>query len=618
MPLSELIQRLVHIMDVGAGSRAVRVLLIGLIFFSRCLWADLRDYKNFSTPEAMDSAQLARNIAGGRGYTTDFVRPLSIMLVKHWNEAKSAGQPVAANADFARLQTGHPDLANPPVWPLLLAGLMKVLPFDYAVETKSHFWADGGQFARYEPDFLIALVNQLLLLVVIWQTYLIARRLFDREVAWVSALLVFGGEMFWDFSLSGLSTMLVIIIFLGLTQVLLAYEQTAREATAEKPSRNQLFQLAVAAGLLAGAGVLTRYAFGWVMAPVIAFLLVYGGPNRARQMLCAGAAFLLLLGPWVVRNVLVSGTPFGTAGFAMAETTNFFPEFQLQRSLHLNGTDVAVVKLIWPYIEKLWSNLGDILQNDLPTLGRSWTTLLFLAGLLIPFRGVPVRRLRYFLVMCLATFAAAQALGRTQLSVLSPVVNSENLLVLLLPLTMIYGTVFFLTLLDQYEMPAQLPLQPMRYAAIGAFVFIMCLPWIGKRFDGKTSPVAYPPYYPPEIQLAASWMKPDEMLMSDQPWAVAWYGHRQCLWLTLDANSDFFAVNDYLKPVKALYISPLTLDEKFRSAIFSAPADSWGAFIFSAVTGKPTTLPLTSSASDVGFYSGIFLTDRPRWLEAPH
>jgi len=617
MPLSQLIQRIVHILDVGAGSRVVRVLLIVLVFFSRCLWGDLRDFKNLSTLEAMDSAQLARNIAEGRGYTTDFVRPLSVFLVQHWNETKSAGKPAAADADFARLQTGHPDLANPPVYPLFLAGLMKVLPFDYKVDLKKSFWAEGGQFSRYQPDFIIALANQLLLLVVIGQTYFIARRLFDKEVAGVSACLVFGCEMFWDFSLSGLSTMLVLIIFLGLTHLLLVYEATARETTPEKPSRNRLFSVAIAAGLLAGVGGLTRYAFGWVMVPVAVFLLLAGGPNRWRQTLCAGGAFLLLLGPWVLRNFLISGTPFGTAGFAIAETTTYFPGFQLERSLHLNLLEMGAVKLIWPYIGKLWSNLGDILQNDLPTLGRSWAILLFLTGLLIPFRGVPVRRLRYFLLMCLATFAVAQALGRTQLSDLSPVVNSENLLVLVLPLILIYGTVFFFTLLDQYEMPALVPLQTMRYAAIGAFVFVMCLPWLGKRFDGKTDPVVYPPYYPPEIQTSAGWMKPGEMMMSDVPWAVAWYGHRQCLWLTLNARDDFFAVNDNLKPVKALYISPLTLEERFRSDFFSASADSWGAFIFNAVSGKPTTLPLASSASDIGFYSGIFLTDRPRWLEAP-
>ena len=55
---------------------------------------DLRAYRNFSTPEAMDTAQLARNIADGKGYTTSFIRPLSLYLVQRNTEARQAGAPV--------------------------------------------------------------------------------------------------------------------------------------------------------------------------------------------------------------------------------------------------------------------------------------------------------------------------------------------------------------------------------------------------------------------------------------------------------------------------------------------------------------------------------------------
>jgi len=41
----------------------------------------------------MDTAQLARNIADGKGYTTLFIRPLSLYLVQKNNEAGQAGAP---------------------------------------------------------------------------------------------------------------------------------------------------------------------------------------------------------------------------------------------------------------------------------------------------------------------------------------------------------------------------------------------------------------------------------------------------------------------------------------------------------------------------------------------
>ncbi len=181
------------------------------------------------------------------------------------------------------------------------------------------------------------------------------------------------------------------------------------------------------------------------------------------HVFAALGAFALVLAPWVVRNFAVSGTPFGTAGFAVAEGTLLFPQFQLERSIH---PDLGHVLWLTPYLHKLADNGHDIMNNDLPKFGGSWATLLFWAGLLLSFRSVAVRRMRYFLLFCLGTFVVVQALGQTQLSVESPEVNSENLLVLLAPLVFIYGVSFFFTLLEQMKLPA---LQ-LRYAVIAGFV----------------------------------------------------------------------------------------------------------------------------------------------------
>ena len=100
----------------------------------------------------------------------------------------------------------------------------------------------------------------------------------------------------------------------------------------------------------------------------------------------------------------------------------------------------------------------------------------------------------------------------------------------------------------------------------------------------KTSPVAYPPYYPPDIQQTAGWMKENELMMSDVPWAVAWYGRRQCVWLTLNAQDEFNAINYWMKPVQALYLTPKTMDSRFVSDWVRAREHSWGSFILQVVT----------------------------------
>jgi hypothetical protein len=608
MPLAEIIQNLIHKLEAGAGPRFFRVTALLLAVLALVLRYDVHAYQNLATPEGMDTAQLARNISEGRGYTTLFIRPLSLYLVQKHNEA---GAPVAltnANFDFAHVKTAHPDLANPPAYPVLLAGLMKILPFHYAMDLKGAFWSDNGRFSRYQPDFLIAVFNQLLLMAAIVLTFFLARKLFDSGVAWLSAILMIGCELLWRFSVSGLSTMLLLVIFLGLAWCLVKIEELAREPQSRL---NRLLWLAVAAGAFTGAGALTRYAFGWTIIPVVVFLILFSGQRKAPHALAALGAFVLVLTPWVIRNFAVSGTPFGTAGFAVAEGTFLFPQFQLERAIH---PDLSHMLWLAPYFHKLTTNGQSLLTNDLPRFGGSWATLLFWTGLLLSFRSLAVRRLRYFLLFCLGTFVLVQALGQAQLSVESPEVNSENLLVLLAPLAFIYGVSLFLTLLEQMN----LPVLQLRYPIIGGFVALACLPMILVMLPPKTSPVAYPPYYPPEIQQTAGWMNENELMMSDVPWSVAWYGRRQCVWLTLNAQDDFDAINYWIKPVQALYLTPETMDSRFVSDWEKTHDYSWGGFILQVVTQNqiPPKFPLRIAPA--GFLpERLYLTDRERWKLTP-
>src|SRR5450759_5966928 len=120
------------------------------------------------------------------------------------------------------------------------------------------------------------------------------------------------------------------------------------------------------------------------------------------------------------------------------------------------------------------------------------------------------------------------------------------------------------------------------------------------------------------IQPAVCWMKENELMMSDVPWAVAWYGRHQCVWLTLNAQDDFFAINDYLKPVQALYLTPETMDGKFVSDLVRSGEHSWGSFITLGVLQNqiPQGFPLRNSPT--GFLpERLFLTDRERWKTAP-
>ena len=603
MMIADRIQTLIHATEVGGGSRWLKYISLAVALVALVGFYDLRAYRNFYSPEAMDVAQVARNVAEGRGYTTEFIRPFSLYLVQKHNRVVHPGEILSTNAmDFAQINRPHPDLANAPVYPTVLAGLMKVWPPDWKVQIHKPFWSEGGRFLRYKAEFRIAIFNQILLLAVVALTFLLAKKLFDGQAAWLAALLTLGSDLLWKFSVSGLSTLLVLVIFLGLIWLLVKVEELGR---AELPDPRRLFILVITIGLLTGLGMLTRYSFGWLIVPVVVFLTLFGGARRTGLAAAAMLAFAVVVSPWIARNLAVSGTIFGTAGYAVAEGTFVFPSTNLMQSLNPNLNSVYGMM---PYVRKFAENTRYILQNGLMQANGVWVGALFFAGLLLGLRNLAARRLRYFTMMCLGVFIIAEALGRTQLSIITPEMNSENLLALLTPLVAIFGVAFFLTLLNQMNVPTP----QVRYGVIALLAIIACQPLIGTLVS-KASPVAYPPYYPPDIQKIAGWMRPDELTMSDVPWAVAWYGDRQCTWTTINSQYEFFALNDYLKPVHALYLTLGTMDARLVTECLQGGVDSWGNFVLKTVAANqiPSQFPLKASGRLSGF--GLFLTDRQRW-----
>jgi hypothetical protein len=311
---------------------------------------------------------------------------------------------------------------------------------------------------------------------------------------------------------------------------------------------------------------------------------------------------------------------FGTAGYSLFQETAPFPGNRLERFL-TTDFDSALVKVNKDEIfKKLMVNTSAIMQDDLPNLGGNWLTAFFLVALVLPFRNPALSRLRVFLILSLATFLIVQALGKTHLSVGSPKLNSENLLVILAPVIFIFGVGMYVLLLDNVE----LPFPQLRTLIHVLFVLLLSAPLIFTLLPPRSYPVSYPPYWPPLIQDTAGFMGKDELMMSDMPWAVAWYGNRRCLWLTLDApndktiatrKSDFFAIHDYLKPIQGIYLTRLTTDGQFFSQILLNPDWAWGKFLLDSLlrTNVPTGFPLKYSPPYYLREGQLFLSDYPRW-----
>jgi len=476
-----------------------------------------------------------------------------------------------------------------------LAGLMAVLPFDF---TATQYWG-------FAPERWIAVFNQVLFFAAVVLLFRLARRLFDSRVAWLSAVLFAGSNVYWKFTVSGLSTPWLTVVFLAAAHCLVRLQE--RELAGRSGFRSVV--LAAGAGAWMGVGGLSRYAFGWMILPAVFFIGWMAPRGRARLCAAAGVAFLLVLGPWIARNVVVSGACFGTASYAVLEETPPFQEDTLERSFDPSGSFQRVGPL--EVVDKFLSNARETWLHDLPRLAGGWAAAFFLAGLLLPFRDPARGRMRIFLLGSLALLFVAQAACQTHLSGDSPDINSENLLALAAPLVFVYGVVVFYTLLDQFHFAAM----DVRGAVTAGFILLACAPLLMSLLTG-CSPASNTPYMPLHLQRVARLLRPGEFMISDVPGAVAWYGDRQCGWLPLDDDREFYEFNS-LKPIKAVYLTQRTSNSRFLSQMMLNPK-SWGHFLAEceAHGEVPAGFPLTKAPT--GFLPDqILVSDQARWRMPP-
>ncbi|MCX7825498.1 MAG: glycosyltransferase family 39 protein [Verrucomicrobiae bacterium] len=132
-PVFAAIQDTVHLMDIGAGQIVLRgVLLMAAAIMLLLIYAGSQ-FRGVRFAEAMDQMQLGRNLMRGDGYTTRVLRPISL-----WQ--------LSQRSRWKQMMLGsHPDLMNPPAYPVLAGALL------YMVQ-KGDLWPADNPVPPRGPD----------------------------------------------------------------------------------------------------------------------------------------------------------------------------------------------------------------------------------------------------------------------------------------------------------------------------------------------------------------------------------------------------------------------------------------------------------------------------------
>ena len=174
----------------------IRRILFFLALISFTLLNLMPLFRGLSSPQAMEQAQIARQIARGEGFTTKMIRPLA------YYEAEKANQGGAVPF------TGFKDTYHAPLNPLILGAVLKLVGGD-----KPDAWPMAKDELVFPLDRVIALVSTLFFLMSIGVSYLLVGRIFDPKIAGVTAVLMMLCDLFWNFSQSGLPQMLLLLLF---------------------------------------------------------------------------------------------------------------------------------------------------------------------------------------------------------------------------------------------------------------------------------------------------------------------------------------------------------------------------------------------------------------------
>ncbi|MFB3880134.1 MAG: ArnT family glycosyltransferase [Armatimonadota bacterium] len=425
------------------------------------LWFFSAQFTGLVMVDAMDAAQVARHISEGDGFTTSFIRPLSLGIAPH--------------------AASHPDLYNPPLHPLVLAVAFNVL---------------GAN------DRTVGMVSVLFAVLTSVMAYLLGTRLLDKYAGALAAVLATLTIGLLKAGVAGLNVSLLAFLLAALFCAIVAHRRTVRWSAF--------------CGAIAALAYLTDYSVLLVAVPACVLLALSQSADRRRHVAFFVLGFVVINLPWALRNWAVTGNPVGGMklySVAMWGTTH--PVTSLYRSQSASGAGPVVFAAGHPreVLKKTLLSMGEF-ESMFGTVFGVILLPLFAIALFADLGSTQANRLKWALLVGLALAGVSAAAGRPRfdfmygaLGVVAAIGATAALVVIrnrALGRNARTGAVISLLAISAYPislnaLPGSKPTKPDR-----------------RNFD--------------YLERA---LPSDAVILTDQPWAVAWYADRKAVWMPL-------------------------------------------------------------------------------------
>jgi len=381
----------------------------------------------------------------------------------------------------------------------------------------------------HKSDKIVALSSAVFYLLSVPLFFFLCMRLFDKRIALYSLALYITNPVLLSYSISGLSVSLLIFLFLIL--ILLLYKIPDR-----------YFVRVAAIGIILGLCYLTRYSYGLLYAPLLFYIYMSIDAKKDKVKACVlfTVFFLITTCPWLIRNSVLTGNPFYTLEFLkplMFTTT--FPENYLLCST--SPIDISFFQFISLIIKKFYYGIY-INYNNLLYLPQNYLMPFFIMYFFAKQENLKLLSFKKIVLVLFLTITL----------ILSLYYPGINILIPFIPIVIVYAVFYFITYIINGHFTRNLS-KRIRQLLLLAFIIVNMYPLMTSLVHGGATISPYPVNRMNGIEQLTD---ADKVIISDIPWAIAWYSNRKSVWIPYNRD-DYNKIKSSVGPIQCIYLSPL-------------------------------------------------------------
>lgn len=498
-----------HWLQYGGGRKLIIWISVIILVMVGSLALGWRREHGPKTEYVIQEALIGRSIGEGSGFTTRV----------------NFGQSVAVLEERGKLEFEYylPDLHHPPLYPLALGTILQLA----GEEFQAYIFQDPvtnsimEQPAFFGDRFLLG-CNILFLWLALILAYLLGRRLFSETVGLVVLLAYFFSAGTWSHvtSLSGITLLSSIILLLF---------HLALNIELDRGSKWKVWIWSVGLGVCSALAFLCEYPFFVVLFPVVGFVVLrVEGIKRWPAGFLVIVSFLVVVGPWVMRNMELTGHPVGLAQHEIMlwDRENALEPHQDRSALSPDGPEFKAYRVVYKFLTGVEMQFSESLWTD----GAFFLAGFFILSIIYRFRRPETDHMRWLAVAMLGTLLFL-------FPVLSSWESERTPSRILAPVLILFGVGFFNVLLQSTRSRGYWE----TLAWYAGFLLVFTVPFFRLALERRGLPFHYPPYWPPVFVQTREFKETLTFgtgMISDVPAGMAWYAGER-VWAQPTDYEDF-------------------------------------------------------------------------------